>query len=210
MESAADPQDLSTNRPGAAAHQRASSLRDAAPVRTLLARVLRVSTEERAFRIGAEGEEDVGRRLARLGAEWRAIHAVPIGGADSDIDHVVVGPAGVFTINTKHHPNGSIWVAERTFMLNGHRVPYLPKSVAEAKRAARLLSAAVGRDVNVRPIIVIVGAARFTMRSEPPDVRVISGGELATWLHAQPVTMDSSDVETVFLAARRASSWHPA
>lgn len=37
----------------------------------------------------------------------------------SDIDHVLIGPAGVFTVNVKHHPNSSIWVGGDTFMVNG-------------------------------------------------------------------------------------------
>lgn len=55
------------NRPGAAAREQAVALRREAPVRTLLARAMRVHTDERAWRIGADGEEAVAARLARLG-----------------------------------------------------------------------------------------------------------------------------------------------
>ncbi|MBG6212216.1 hypothetical protein RCH23_000129 [Cryobacterium sp. CAN_C3] len=41
--------------------------------------------------------------LSKLGPEWTVLHAVPVGSGSSDIDHVVIGPAGVFTINTKNH-----------------------------------------------------------------------------------------------------------
>ena len=82
--------------------------RQAAPVKTLLARVLGVHTDERAWRIGADGEEAVAARLAKLGGHWRVLHAVPVGDRGSDIDHVVIGPAVVFTINSKHHPHASV------------------------------------------------------------------------------------------------------
>ncbi|MGZ6870341.1 MAG: hypothetical protein ACXVHI_08580, partial [Frankiaceae bacterium] len=49
--------DLAANRAGAEAREQARAARDAAPVRTVLARVLGVHTNERAWRIGADGEE---------------------------------------------------------------------------------------------------------------------------------------------------------
>ena len=55
---------------------------------------------------GALGEMAVGRELSKLGPEWMVLHAVPVGSGDSDIDHVLIGPPGVFTINTKHHQRG--------------------------------------------------------------------------------------------------------
>jgi hypothetical protein len=52
---------------------------------------------------GALGEIAVGQILERLGPEWTILHAVPVGGGAFDIDHVLIGPAGVFTLNTKNH-----------------------------------------------------------------------------------------------------------
>jgi hypothetical protein len=48
--------DLTTNRAGAEAREQALAAREAAPVKTLLARALGVHTDERAWRIGADGE----------------------------------------------------------------------------------------------------------------------------------------------------------
>ena len=104
-----------------------------------LARVLGVHTDERAFRVGAGGEEEVGRRLARLPKGWRVIHSVPVGEGDSDIDHVVIGPAGVFTLNTKRL-NGRVWIAGNAFLVNGVKQTYLQNSRLEAARAAKLLT----------------------------------------------------------------------
>jgi hypothetical protein len=102
--------DLARNAPGAAARAQARTLRDAAPVRTFFARLVNLRTAERAWRIGADGEERVGTELARLiklDPRWRVLHAVPAGDAGADIDHVVIGPGGIFTLNTKHHPGAA-------------------------------------------------------------------------------------------------------
>ena len=51
---------------------------------------------------GATGEEEVGELLEGLGGEWRVEHDVSLG--RGNVDHVLVGPAGVFTVETKSHP----------------------------------------------------------------------------------------------------------
>lgn len=60
-----------------------------------------------AFFKGADGEERVGRMLARLPAGWHVFHSVETGGGvgmwrRGDIDHVVVAPGGLFAIETKN------------------------------------------------------------------------------------------------------------
>ena len=50
---------------------------------------------------GATGEEEIGRRLDELGAGWVCLHDVATG--RGNIDHVVIGPGGVFTVETKSH-----------------------------------------------------------------------------------------------------------
>jgi hypothetical protein len=89
--------DLSLNLPGHAVREQALAARAEAPVRTTLARVLGVHTDERAWRIGADGEELVAAELAKVSrkrAAWTAIHAVPVGSKGSDIDHLVLARAG--------------------------------------------------------------------------------------------------------------------
>lgn len=142
----------------------------------MLARVLGVHTEERGWRIGADGEEAVAARLAKLPDTWRVLHAVPIGNRGSDIDHVVIGPGGVYTVNAKHHPHASVWVGGNTFMVNGHKQPYVRNSRYEAARASRILTGLAGLPVFVTGVIAVIGAHEgLTIKSQPPggDVYVV-------------------------------------
>ena len=59
--------DLSGNRPGASAQAKAQEHRIDAPVRTLLARLMGVHTDERAWRVGARGEQVVATVSRRSG-----------------------------------------------------------------------------------------------------------------------------------------------
>jgi Nuclease-related domain len=52
---------------------------------------------------GATGEEHVGALLEALDAEgWLVIHDATLG--NGNVDHILIGPPGVFTIETKSHP----------------------------------------------------------------------------------------------------------
>lgn len=198
--------DLAANVPGQAVRKKALELRAAAPYRTFVARLFSVHTEERAFRIGADGEEMVARRLRQLDpARWRVLHSLPVGD-DVDIDHLVIGPAGVFTLNDKHHPGKRVWVAERTFMVNGQRQPYLPKSCHEGRLTARRLSAVCGFSVFAHPVIVVVDA-HLTIRAQPTDVHVVACKSVYKWLRAQSTTLSPEAVDVIYQYARRSTTW---
>lgn len=209
--SAAGWRDLADVRAGAAARERALAERQVqGTLRHIFARVLDANTDERAWRIGADGEEAVGQQLAALGLHWRFLHAVRVGERGADIDHVVIGPGGVFTINTKHHPKAAIWVGGETFMVNGRRVPYIRNSRFEAKRASRMLSEHVGFPVPVTGLIAVVGARRgFTVKSQPPDgvVRVVGRRGIRRLLEAQPPKLGLREIDAIHEVARRSNSW---
>ena len=177
---------------------------------TLARSLLGVHTNER---LPGEWERRVrsGRdELAWLPDEWLVLHSIPVGNNGSDIDHLVIGRAGVFSINTKHHKNASIWIASNVFMVNGQRQPYLRNSRHEAARASRLLSAACAMPVKVRGVIVVVNADSFKIKERPVDVEVLYRKELFQWLREQSWVLDRAAVERIFAAARRSSTWaHP-
>ena len=204
--------DLASHRAGEMAREQAVALKQAAPVRTFVARVLGVHTDERAWRIGADGEEKVAARLEKLATKdprWKFLHAIPVGENGSDIDHLVVGPGGVFSLNAKHHPGARIWVRDNAFRVNGQQQPYVRNSRHEALRAGRYLTAACGFPVAVTGVVVPVGADDITIKQQPADVVVVNRMALTGWLRSRPVVLKDSTVEAVFEAARRSTTWRP-
>ena len=93
---------------------------------------------------GAVGERRVAEILScsRRGMDGIALRACRREG--SDIDHVLIGPAGVYTINTKHHANKDVWVAGRALRVSNHPQHHIPNAAFEARRAAKLLTQASG------------------------------------------------------------------
>ncbi|GAB3441271.1 NERD domain-containing protein [Phycicoccus ginsengisoli] len=202
--------DLATNSPGAEARERAQAARDSAPVKTVLARVLGVHTNERAWRIGADGEEKVAAQLAKVAKKdprWRFLHAVPVGNRGSDIDHIIIGPGGVFTANAKHHPGAKIWVGGNTFMVNGAKQPYVRNARHEAQRAAKVLTEACGFPVHVEGLIVTVNASDVVVKTQPEGVSVTPRMQVARWLLRHGDILTPEAIDAVYDVARRSTTW---
>lgn len=209
--------DLAVNVPGQAAREQADAelvaMRDRSRVGAFLARTFDLKTDERAWRVGADGEETVGARLEKLRKHgWHVLHAVPVGDRGSDIDHLLVGPGGVWTINTKTHPGGRVWVGRTAVRVNGHAVPYLRNSRFEATRAERLLTAAVGFPVAVRPALVFLTGTlipNVTIKQAPDGVAVLDRMDIPRAFRRASPKLTPEHVAAVYEHARRSTTWKP-
>lgn len=169
-----------------------------------------LSVESESWRTGMHGEVAVGQvleQLVTMDPRWRVLHAIPVGQSGADIDHLVIGPPGVYTLNTKHHPRANMFVAHDAVMVNGTRYPYGRNSRHEATRAARLLSSACRTPIRTSGVIVPVGIQRFVVKAQPRDVVAIPWDRLNRWLTAGPIELDAEAVEAIYGAARRSETW---
>lgn len=166
-----------------------------------------LSADARPWYQGAVGEIAVGKLLANLGPEWVVLHAVPVGDRGTDIDHVLIGPPGVFTLNTKNHAGQPVWVAGRTLMVGGHRQPHIPKAFHEATRVENLLSTAVGGPVPVTGVLVLVGPRGFTIKEEPVGVAVVTDRQLLRWPHRRPPVLATEQLTRLTAAAALPETW---
>ncbi|MGQ1798925.1 nuclease-related domain-containing protein [Kocuria oceani] len=171
-----------------------------------------LSDRNRSWFQGAEGEIAVGQILGRLGPEWTVLHAVPVGAGASDIDHVVIGPAGVFTLNTKNHTGQEVWVGARAILIGGHRKHYLPHARHEAARAAKRLSAVVGEPVPVTPVLVLIDPDPLTVKQRLVDVGVVTDRQLLRWLRRRRPVLTPAQCDRITAAAVQPGTWrdHPA
>ncbi|PWN01308.1 hypothetical protein DJ010_19305 [Nocardioides silvaticus] len=134
---------------------------------------------------GAEGERRTAEALAALPAhEWTVFHDVPWPGrARANIDHVAVGPTGVFVIDAKHW-SGSVTVRDGVLRQNGYRRDKTVSGAVDASTAVHSLLPAVRRE-DVRPVLCFA-------RDEPlkeliGSVVVTSTAALADELHRRPL-----------------------
>ncbi len=140
---------------------------------------------------GATGEEQVGGLLDGLASDgWRVIHDASLG--RGNVDHILIGPAGIFTVETKSHP-GPVKVA---------RVHGATLSQAQAQRKA--IERVTGE--TVEPLIVFSRAWVDKPLARRKGVRVTPARMLAGYLQRRPATLTQEQVEQAH--ARVAAALH--
>ena len=187
---------------------------DAGRIRVDEAGRVAVDDETRGWYWSVLGERRVAEVMSSLGREWTVLHSVPVGAGNTDIDHLAIGPSGVFTLNTKYTPGRKIWAAGRGLFVDGDRRPeYLRSSMSELARVESVLSRAAGFAVPVDAAIVFVGPAGITIKDAPgwdgTILHVVSDAELPTLLQRRR-EMSDEQLTKVLDAALRPETWHRA
>ncbi|MFF7476477.1 NERD domain-containing protein [Streptomyces sp. NPDC008092] len=173
----------------------------------LRSKLLRQSSEWDTWYAGLEGERRVGRELERLSSfGWRVLHSVEkINGGD--IDHLLIGPGGVFAINTKTHRDASVWVGDTMAKVNGGEPrPYSAASNAEASYVRGVLGRYCDFAVPVEPALVFVGVASLTRAATQYTVRIYREREVAS-LGPLAGKLTADQVERVYTVARHRRVW---
>lgn len=159
---------------------------------------------------GALGEIEVGRMLSELGPEWFVRHAVPIGAGTKDVDHLVIGPGGVFAINTKHHAGAKVWVVEYVLGINSSKTRHLANGHRDGADVAKRLSTKAGFPVTARPVVALVDPQSVIDKRAPYNrpVAVLDARKLVAWLKAQPQQLSDTKLSLLKLAAEEPETWH--
>jgi hypothetical protein len=161
-------------------------------------RFIRVRSEVKNRWLGRDGEKVVGQFLEVLRERgYRVFHDVI--GDGFNVDHVLIGPAGVFTVETKTHskPNGDARVTfdGETVRIDGFEPDRDPviHAKAQASWLRALLSESTGRRFEVRSVIVYPGWWVNEGSIKANTVWVLEPKRLPTFLDHEPRRLSKDD-----------------
>jgi hypothetical protein len=130
---------------------------------------------------GATGEEQVGGLLEVLSERgWRVIHDASLG--RGNVDHILIGPPGIFTIETKSHP-GPVTVAR----VHG-------EMLRQAQAQSRAIERVAG--VEVEPLIVFSRAWVDRPMARRKGVRVVPARMLLGHLGKLPEMLSPQEIDS--------------
>jgi hypothetical protein len=153
------------------------------------------------WRWGAWGEEWTAEELKKLGEEWRVFHDLEDG--SGNLDHVVVGPGGVFLVDTK---NVSQPARADESGLRAGRVYY---SAARARGAAARLHDRIqertGSAVWVQSMFAVWGDFPAGV-DEHDRVLYVSARRLTETLTSRPRRLSDAEIQQVADAVQALAS----
>ena len=152
------------------------------------------------------------RELAKLERSgYRALHIRAIPDSDEVIDHLLIGPTGVYAIDSEQWDK-RLPVRTRNARQLWHgpfsQKDRLEHAQWEAMQASQLLSNALGETITVRAAMAVFGPAIPWGVATIRDVDVFSGDRLRKYLRkhsagARGPRLTASEVERIYTAADR-------
>ncbi len=150
------------------------------------------------------------RGLAKAG--YRVLHARAVprdddGVSDGRIDHLVIGPSGVYAIDSeKWDKRLPVRTLSHRKLFHGpfNKKDRLDEARWEADQASKIISAQVGFQVPVQPSVAIYGPAIPWKVMTVRDVDVYSGGRAKSYLRRRPKILTTEDVQRISTAAEEA------
>jgi hypothetical protein len=167
----------------------------------------RISEDARNWRRGARGERRTARKLDRLTDHgWIIFHDLAVPGSRANIDHLAVGPSGIFLIDSKNWrgrlvfaPDGTLW----------HGSYPMTAALATIGIEVAAITGALGTpSPTVEPLLVIHGSAIPWGEQFLGGVGIVPGRQLVPTLLALPPRL--SDQQIAEFAERAANRLRPA
>jgi len=164
-------------------------------------RMWRVYPEFRNLNLGEKGERRVSEVLRTLrDKDYITFDDLMLGGVN--IDHVVVGPGGIYAAETKTYSlfgNGSVAIAAEGLLQLGGK-PALNDPLKQARSSAALVSAElrrwIQRDIWVNPVLVLPG-----WRIDPPKVQtkvvILNEETIAEFFRTRPRTLTHAQIREI-------------
>jgi hypothetical protein len=160
-------------------------------------RWFRIKPQIEQLRLGIRGEREVGRYLEDFRAlGYRVFHDIP--GEGFNVDHVLIGPGGIFTIETKTRMKsrqGKVEYDGKRVLVDGIAPDRDP--IAQSEHAAsfmqELMTRMTDRSVAVRPVVLFPG---WFVTKQPRGCRtwVLNTKALRSFVENEPTRLSSEDI----------------
>ncbi|WP_104135244.1 nuclease-related domain-containing protein [Cryobacterium sp. Y62] len=184
--------------------------KDRAP-RSRLARTLGLSPLDAnglAWLRAAQAEMVVGDILARLPEGYYVYHSLPIRNTAFWVDHLVVGPGGIFALSSRTRWDRDLTGSVRTIPIGDHAMPYLRDARFESTQITKLLAEAMPATAAVQPMIVLVNPNKIRLNRKPDVVTVVDSPRLRRWLVGRPRQFSAEQQATLTAVIEDPTTWH--
>ncbi|HET7834137.1 MAG TPA: nuclease-related domain-containing protein [Gallionella sp.] len=153
------------------------------------------------LRLARDGEREVGQYLESLREKgYRVIHDIVAN--DFNIDHLLIGPKGIFTVETKTISKPVRGKTEIDYdgsqiLVNGHKPERDPvvQAKAQAYWVKELIMELTGKSIPVRPTVVYPGwFVNQTSKSGRPEVWVLNHKALLPFIDNSEGMLSNEDI----------------
>ncbi|MCG2828462.1 nuclease-related domain-containing protein [Methanothermobacter sp. K4] len=161
------------------------------------------------WRKGHEGELIITNCLRRLPEGYHILNDIQLPGAYGNMDHVVVGPTGVYMIETKSYSGNYIVKGDRWFLNDELRKEEVQSPSIQAKgNAAALKEFLESRDIYVSWVNAVVAflSESCTIMEEDEHCRILKPCQVPEHIMGSRLMLGESKVKRIVDALRKHAS----
>ncbi|MFC5825713.1 nuclease-related domain-containing protein [Nonomuraea insulae] len=139
------------------------------------------------------------RKLERSG--YRTLHARAIPGSEAQIDHLVVGPTGVYAVDSEKWDRRlpvRVQMGKKLFHGPFDMKPRLTEAKWEASQASELISETFGREVAVVPSLAIYGPPVPWKIMTIRGVDVYQGDRARKWITKRERALTNAEIDRIY------------
>lgn len=164
------------------------------------------------FRLGAEGERLTAKELDALPEGWHLRNDVTgWDGVLGNLDHIVVGPRGVFLLDSKRWKNETVKVVDGQVKVGRTAEPdhkawdadgQVRRTIAQAMDVKSRIKATTKFSEFVTAVMVVWADPSTDLPAKVGNVWLVPGADLAKWLQSEGSPMHPLQIERVWEALR--------
>jgi hypothetical protein len=154
----------------------------------------------RNYRSGLAGERKVAATLAAaLSSEYSLFNDVTLRNYEKgNIDHIVVGPTGIFAIETKNNRGGISYYGDNWEGIKGQPSVQARVNAVRIRNILKNSEEFKHRTPLVHGVVVFSNNQASLTQKKPPDwVKVLRIEELAGFLTKEPRILSAQDIESI-------------
>ncbi|MCF6472572.1 NERD domain-containing protein [Nonomuraea sp. MG754425] len=139
------------------------------------------------------------RRLERSG--YRTLHARAIPGSEAQIDHLVVGPTGVYAVDSEKWDRRlpvRVQMGKKLYHGPFDMKPRLTEAKWEASQASELISESFGREISVVPSLAIYGPPVPWKIMNIRGVDVYQGDRARKWITKRERALTTAEIDRIY------------
>lgn len=139
------------------------------------------------------------RRLERNG--YRTLHARAIPGSEAQIDHLVVGPTGVYAVDSEKWDKRlpvRVQMGKKLFHGPFDMKPRITEAKWEASQASELITKSFGREISVVPSLAIYGPPVPWKIMTIRGVDVYEGARARRWITKRERALTDDEIDRIY------------
>ncbi|ACL42080.1 NERD domain protein (plasmid) [Pseudarthrobacter chlorophenolicus A6] len=159
--------------------------------------------DDDTYRAGVAGEQRTAGVLAILERRgYQVLHSLPLS-PRKDLDHLVIGPTGLWVLNTKSTSYAVTAKPDGSVHSDGYRQNWLESLERDAGLVGQYLSTAARMELICQPLVSVWS----TQSVNSTNGRLAAGGEVPDVIEGSATAFPSEWVDVVYNVARRSDTW---